>query len=153
MKKFSLILSIFLLFTLTVFSAQKSGIAKYDNLQYTKGKTISYFDSEGNSVSKANAEFERKVFSQGKNLYIVVDYFADTKEPAYIFETTESHIKEYEPSGEDTLNGLVIYYGNGNIATVGVFEGSNVNNGTITTFDEDGNMLESITFKDGVNIN
>ena len=148
MKKLSLIL--FLILTLTVFSAQKSGIAKYDNLQYTKGKTISYFDSEGNSVSKANAEFERKVFSQGKNLYIVVDYFADTKEPAYIFETTESHIKEYEPSGEDTLNGLVIYYGNGNIATVGVFEGSNVNNGTITMFNEDGTLEGSVTFKNGV---
>lgn len=151
MKKISLIL--FLLLALTVFSAQKSGIAKYDNLQYAKGKTVIYFDSQGNSVTKANAEFERKVYSQGKDLYIVVDYFADTKEPAYIFETTETHIKEFEPSGDDTLNGLVIYYGNGNIATVGVFEGSNVNNGTITTFDEEGNKLESITFKDGAAAN
>ena len=112
-----------------------------------------YFDAEGNSVTKANAEYERKVYSQGRNLYIVVDYFADTKEPAYIFETTESHIKEFEPSGDDTLNGLVIYYGNGNIATIGVFEGSNVNNGTITTYDEDGTKLETITFKDGAAVN
>ena len=150
MKKLSLLL--FLLLALTVFSAQKSGIAKYDNLQYAKGKTVIYFDSEGNPATKANAEYERKVYSQGKDLYIVVDYFADTKEPAYIFETTESHIKEYEPSGDDTLNGLVIYFGNGNIATLGVFEGSNVNNGTITMYDETGAKLESITFKDGVAI-
>ena len=150
MKKLSLIF--FLLLALTVFSAQKSGIAKYDNLQYAKGKTVVYFDAEGNSVTKANAEYERKVYSQGRNLYIVVDYFADTKEPAYIFETTESHIKEFEPSGDDTLNGLVIYYGNGNIATIGVFEGSNVNNGTITTYDEDGTKLETITFKDGAEV-
>lgn len=151
MKKLSLIL--FLLLALSVFSAQKSGIAKYDSLQYSKGKTVIYFDLGGNSVSKADAEYERKVYSQGRNLYIVVDYFADTKEPAYIFETTEGHIKEFEPSGDDTLNGLVIYYGNGNIATIGVFEGSNVNNGTITTFDEDGTELETITFKDGAAIN
>ena len=151
MKKLSLIL--FLLLALSVFSAQKSGIAKYDSLQYSKRKTVIYFDPEGNSVSKADAEYERKVYSQGRNLYIVVDYFADTKEPAYIFETTEGHIKEFEPSGDDTLNGLVIYYGNGNIATIGVFEGSNVNNGTITTFDEDGTELETITFKDGAAIN
>ena len=151
MKKLSLIL--FLLLALSVFSAQKSGIAKYDSLQYSKGKTVIYFDPGGNSVSKADAEYERKVYSQGRNLYIVVDYFADTKEPAYIFETTEGHIKEFEPSGDDTLNGLVIYYGNGNIATIGVFEGSNVNNGTITTFDEDGTELETITFKDGAAIN
>ena len=151
MKKLSLIL--FLLLALSVFSAQKSGIAKYDSLQYSKGKTVIYFDPEGNSVSKADAEYELKVYSQGRNLYIVVDYFADTKEPAYIFETTEGHIKEFEPSGDDTLNGLVIYYGNGNIATIGVFEGSNVNNGTITTFDEDGTELETITFKDGAAIN
>ena len=148
MKKLTLIL--FLLLALSVFAAQKSGIAKYDNLQYAKGKTVVYFDAEGNSVTKTNAEFERKVYSQGKNLYIVVDYFADTKEPAYIFETTESQIKEFEPSGDDTLNGLVIFFGNGNIATIGTFEGSNVNNGTITMFNEDGTLEGSVTFKNGV---
>ena len=148
MKKLTLIL--FLLLAFTVFTAQKSGIAKYDNLQYAKGKTVVYFDADGNSTTKANAEYERKVYSQGKNLYIVVDYFADTKEPAYIFETTESHLKEYEPSGDDTLNGLVIYFGNGNIATIGTFEGSNVNNGTITMFNEDGSLEGSVTFKNGV---
>ena len=56
MKKLSLIL--FLLLALSVFSAQKSGIAKYDSLQYSKGKTVIYFDPEGNSVSKADAEYE-----------------------------------------------------------------------------------------------
>ena len=40
MKKLSLIF--FLLLALTVFSAQKSGIAKYDNLQYANGKTVVY---------------------------------------------------------------------------------------------------------------
>lgn len=143
------ITAMFLFLTLMAFSAQKSGIAKYDNLKYSAGKTITFFDRDGNVLNNGKgAEFERKVYSQGKKLYIVVDYFSDTKEPAFIFETSEEHIREFEPSDENTLNGVVIYYGNGNMSAKGIFQG-NARNGTVTLYDENGVEVETITFKDG----
>lgn len=144
------ITAMFLFLTLMAFSAQKSGIAKYDNLQYSDGKTIIFFGENGNVLKDIkNAEFERKVYYQGDKLYIVVDYFTDTKEPAFIFETKEEHIKEYEPSDENTLNGVVIYYGNGNMSAKGIFQG-NAKNGTVTLYDENGIETDTVIFKDGI---
>ena len=120
MKK--IILALFLLFSLTILAAvEKSGIKEFDSLVYSKGKTITYFDDQGNSSKTAKgAYYERKVFEYKTDvpepkMFIVADYYVSNKQPAYVFITAENFIYEFEP--EAMVPGVIaVWYEDGTLA-------------------------------------
>ena len=57
------------------FSIEKSKIAEYDNLDFSKGKVIIYFDKDFNHIDDSeSATFYRKVFHKNNDLYVVFEF-------------------------------------------------------------------------------
>ena len=123
---------------------QKTGIAEFDNLQYSKGKTVFYFDQEGIDSKKKNRDsvIERKIF-KNKNSYIVADYDLK-KRPVLIYETNDDASKLTDL----TINGYrVSYYENGKIQHMGRYK-NNKQDGDHIAYREDGKVVIT-TYKNG----
>ncbi len=120
MKK--IILFMFLLVSLAILSVDKTGIPEFDSLVYSKGKTITFFDEQGNAVKTktTTAMYERKIFEfktdiPEPKMFIVVDYYVSNKQPALIFITSEQNVYLFET--DDIVPGYVAaFYENGTLA-------------------------------------
>lgn len=102
---------------------EKTGISKFDNLKYSKGKTIYFYDYDSEIIEESktkneNSDIERKIFKQG-NKYIVADYYISTNRPSLIFETEVNPEKYSEllVSGD-----RVSYYENGKLKSIGKYK-------------------------------
>ena len=77
-------------FGFIAFSLEKSGIKEYDQLDFSKGKIIIYYDKDSNYTENEElAMFYRKVFSESKGAYLVADFYKQTDTPQLIFKMTD----------------------------------------------------------------
>ena len=94
---------------------QKTGISKYDNLDFLKGKIIAYYDDEGNFVSKDSEEATQYRKSFGKNpdtgLFLVADFYINTNNVQAILEMEKPYLFKGLSDGKN----LVEFYENGNV--------------------------------------
>ena len=99
---------------------QKSGIDEYDNLDFTQGDIIHYYDIDGNIISKnsKSAYFFRKLVSEDSGVYLVVDFFVDSGNVQGVGKGY--NLKDFQGY---TLEGPVItYYDNGNLKSKGFYK-------------------------------
>ena len=88
MKRVNFLMIFF--FSFIAFSLEKSGIKEYDNLDFSRGEIIAYYDKDSNYTENEElAMFYRKVFSESKGIYIVSDFYKQTDTPQLIFEMTD----------------------------------------------------------------
>ena len=88
MKRVNFLMIFF--FSFIAFSLEKSGIKEYDQLDFSKGEIIAYYDKDSNyTENKELAMFYRKVFSESKGVYLVVDFYKQTDTPQLIFKMTD----------------------------------------------------------------
>ena len=142
MKRITLLCLLF--FASFASAAEKSGIAKFDRLNYVNGKTILFFDEEGMESKKQTKDsvIERKIFKQGKS-YIVADYFLN-KQPILVYETQDNPNK----SSELRINGhRVAYDENGKIVSIGQYK-NGLEEGTHIHYRENGTVFKTV-FKNG----
>ena len=88
MKRVNFLMIFF--FSFIAFSLEKSGIKEYDNLDFSRGEIIAYYDKDSNYTENEElAMFYRKVFSESKGMYIVSDFYKQTNTPQLIFKMTD----------------------------------------------------------------
>ena len=88
MKKVHFLMIFF--FGFIAFALEKSGIKEYDQLDFSKGKIIAYYDKDSNYIEDEElAMFYRKVFSESKGIYLVSDFYKQTDTPQLIFKITD----------------------------------------------------------------
>ena len=94
---------------------EKTGISKYDDLDFLKGEIIAYYDVEGNFVAKDSGEVTQYRKSFGKNpetgLFLVVDFYINTNNVQAILEIEKPYLFKGLSDGKN----LVQFYENGNI--------------------------------------
>lgn len=92
---------------------QKTGIPEYDNLDFSKGKIIAYFNEKGEFVSKDSEEAiqYRKSFGKRGDFFLVVDYYLNTNNIQAITETRKIYF--FDGLGEEKIN--FSFCENGNI--------------------------------------
>ncbi len=102
MKSMSFLIMIF--FSFMMFSLEKSGIKEYDQLNLSKGKIIGYYDKNYSlTEDKTLAMYYRKVFSENKGLYLVVDFYTQSDTPQFIYKTMD-------PEDRGKILGKAVYY-------------------------------------------
>ena len=148
MKRVIIFLSI--LMTVTVFSFQKSGISKFDTLNYGRGLTIAYFDNSGKLITAEGekAYYERKLFKNGSKNIIVTYYYA-SKEPAVIFETSNESEAKTNFAVKKREGDVVSYYPNGNLQSTGAYK-NNMEDGLFKLYSGYGFLLAEGTYKEGL---
>lgn len=94
---------------------EKTGISKYDDLDFLKGEIIAYYDDEGNFVLKDSGEATQYRKSFGKNpetgLFLVADFYINTNNVQAILEMEKPYLFKGLSDGKN----LVQFYENGNI--------------------------------------
>lgn len=128
------------------YKLQKTGIAEYDNIDFSKGEIFGYFTVEGNLVSKDSKEavFFRKTFSKDGNLYLMVDYFKDTGNVQGIGKGT--NLKDFQGR---TIEGPVFtFYDNGRLKSKAFFKNKKLE-GESTLYDYNGDPTRVEIYKDG----
>ena len=102
MKRVNFLMIFF--FSFIAFSLEKPGIKEYDNLDFSRGEIIAYYDKDSNYTENEElAMFYRKVFSESKGMYIVSDFYKQTNTPQLIFKMTDL-------SDDDTKTGKEASY-------------------------------------------
>ena len=129
------------------YKLQKSGIAEFDSLDFSKGDIIYYYTADGNLTSEdsKDAVYFRKLMSKNGNEYLVVDYFLDTNNVQGI--GSGYNLKDFQGY---TLNGPVVtYYDNGNLKSKAFYKNKKLD-GESTLYDYYGNPVRTDVYKDGV---
>ena len=123
------------------FSIEKSKIAEYDNLDFSKGKVIIYFDKDFNHIDDSeSATFYRKVFHKNNDLYVIADFYAENDNPILIFKASN-------PENNDTKMGKEVHYDiSGNLLSISELKNGNFN-GERTTY-KDGKLKSVANYSD-----
>ena len=94
---------------------QKTGISKYDNIDFSRGEIIAYYDETGNFVSKDSEEAVQYRKSFGKNpdtgLFLVADFYINTNNVQSILEMEKPYLFKGLSDGKNFIQ----FYENGNI--------------------------------------
>ena len=84
----------FLLVSLAILAVDKTGIPEFDSLVYSKGKTITFFDEQGNAVKTktTTAMYERKIFEF--NFIKILNGMLETH-PWYLCFLARTNVQNY----------------------------------------------------------
>ncbi len=136
MKK--LVLTLIFLISVFSFSLEKSGIKEFDDLDLSKGKIIAYFSDKKKIVEEEYAMFYRKEYGKKDNLYLIVDFYADT-------DTPEKFFKLKDLDNDDSMNGKLAYYDKDEKISYTADMKDGRINGSKTSF-EDGKVAAVVNF-------
>ena len=128
------------------YKLQKTGVAEYDNIDFSKGEITGYFTAEGNLISQNSKEavFFRKIFAKEGNLYLMVDYFKDTGNVQGIGKGT--NLKDFQGR---TIDGPVFtFYDNGRLKSKAFFKDKKIE-GESVLYDYNGEPTRIETYSDG----
>ena len=145
MKK---IILIFLLgLQMFTFSVMKTGVKSYDELDHNKGEVLFYYNDRDQKVSKAKATYYRKLFTVENNLSLIVDY-EKTGNVFMIARVKNPNEVDIWESAE--AEGKAFYFNeNGNILMSLTFK-NGLSNGERIFYYEDGNIMVKLNFKNGL---
>ena len=136
------------------YKLQKTGIPEYDNIDFSKGEVIAYYNETGELMYESSKDTiaYRKSFGKTKdNEYLVADYFFDSNLVQGVAKL--KNIYDFKTSSDD--KGINFsFYENGNIEYI---ENSEINKSykilehhdpfgkidTITTIDKNGNTIDT----------
>ena len=141
------------------YKLQKTGILEYDNIDFSKGEIVAFYDKNGELVHEDSSEITiyRKSFGKTKdNDYLLVNYFFTLDLVQSISKS--KNIYDYDSYRENKIDSFS-FYGNGNIESI--TKNSEINKShkileyydpfgkinVIITVGKNGNLINSEFFK------
>ena len=123
---------------------QKTGISEYDNLDFSKGEIIAYYNEKGEFVSKESGEAiqYRKSFGKRGDFFLVVDYYVNTHNVQAITETRKIYF--FDGLGEEKIN--FSFCENGNIGYSHALKEDGITT-EVKKYDYFGNLKSISTYK------
>ncbi len=123
---------------------QKTGIPEYDNIDFSKGEIIAYYNEKGEFVSKDSDEAiqYRKSFGKRGDFFLVVDYYVNTNNIQGIVETRKIYFFDILREAKMSF----AFYENGNICYDQTLKEDGVTS-EVKKYDYFGNLESIITYK------
>ena len=126
------------------YSLKKTWIPEYDNIDFSKGEIIAYYNEKGEFVSKESGEAiqYRKSFGKRGDFFLVVDYYVNTHNVQAITETRKIYF--FDGLGEEKIN--FSFCENGNIGYSHALKEDGITT-EVKKYDYFGNLKSISTYK------